>query len=238
MTTSRRARGARRLPRRRRSSTARATRAVHALDGVALEIRPGETRRAARPLRLGQDDAAARARRPRRADRAASVEWHGRPLVVARPRRARRGPRARASPTSSRARTCCPTSRRSRTSPSPRTLRGGDADPALAPDALLELVGLGGEGRPPARRALRRRGAARRDRARARAAAGAAAVRRADRPPRLRHRRARARPDRRAAGASSASRSWSRPTTPTSPRGSTRELELDDGRVVREERAA
>ena len=63
---------------------------------------------------------------------------------------ARRAPRApgfarAGSPTSSRARTCCRTSPRSRTSPSRRRSSGGEADPALAAPTLLELVGLAGK---------------------------------------------------------------------------------------------
>ena len=50
---------------------------------------------------------------------AGSVELEGRAALVARRRRARRAPGHGGSPTSSRARTCCRTSPRSRTSPSP-----------------------------------------------------------------------------------------------------------------------
>ena len=85
-----------------------------ALDGVDLEIASRRAPRSARPLGIGQDDAAARSRRPRGADvgrrrvaRAAAL--------LARCRGARRRA-ATASRTSSRARTCSPTSRRSRTS--------------------------------------------------------------------------------------------------------------------------
>ena len=73
------ARGARGLPRRRRSCTATGEAAVRALDGVSLEIRARRASRAARPLRIGQDDASPRARRPGRAEpRAASSGTAGR----------------------------------------------------------------------------------------------------------------------------------------------------------------
>ncbi len=77
--------------------------------------------------------------------------------------------------------------------------RPADGRPPVAP---LDAAAPGRprrQGRQPAVRALRRRGTARRDRPRAGAAPAPAALRRADRPPRLRHRRARPRPDRGAA---------------------------------------
>ena len=80
---------------------------MRALDGVDLEIGAGDEPRAARPLRLGQDDAAARARRPRRADAPAPSSGRAAALVARRARRAARCART-GSPTSSRARTCCP----------------------------------------------------------------------------------------------------------------------------------
>jgi len=73
-------------------------------------------------------------------------------------------------------------------------------DPAIASETLLEMVGLSAKAEQPARGAVGRRGAARRALARACAAAGAAALRRTDRPSRLGHCAARARPDRCAPG--------------------------------------
>ena len=151
------------------------SRVARARRGRPFESRPASGSRCA-ALGLGQDDAAARPRRARRADRA---RWMaGRPLSRST-RRARRVRRA-GSPTSSRAPTCCRTSRRTRTSPSlPRQRRGRRARTPLP--SCSQLVGLAAKARPPARRAFRRRGAARRARPRARPAPAAAALRRADR---------------------------------------------------------
>ena len=228
-----------RLPRRHRRPTAAARREVtRARRRRLLEIRAGERVALLGPVGLRQDDAAARARRPGRPDRGRGRAGSGEPLssldAAARGRARARGiayvfqganllPHFTAFENVAFAAQRRPASR-------------GAAAPA--PQELLDARRARREARRAAGRALRRRGAARRDRARARPAAGAAALRRADRPSRLRHRRARARPDRRAAGASSASRSSSRPTTPTSPPASTAPVELADGRVVGEERLA
>ena len=88
-----------------------------------------------------------------------------------------------------------------------RRLRGlgrrasGAGPPGTSPPSCCELVGLAAKADGAAGRALRRRGAAGRARPGARPVAAAAALRRADRPPRLRHRRARPRPARGAARA-------------------------------------
>ena len=97
--------GARRLPARSASSTARARRRVRRSRDVDLEIAAGEHRGAARPLRIGEDDAAPRPRRPRWS-RPRERALEGR--AARQPRRAPRAgaPGRRGSPTSSRARTC------------------------------------------------------------------------------------------------------------------------------------
>ena len=106
----------------------------------------------------------------------------------------------------------------------------------LTPAELLELVGLATKRDTPAGRALGRRGAARRDRACPGAAAGASALRRADRPPRLRHRRARARPDRGASAGARASRSSIATHDADVAARLERAVELEDGAIVGEER--
>ena len=146
------------------------------------------------PLRLGEDDAAPRPRRARRADRGRSVA--GQPLstldaaAAGRARDRLRLPGREPAAALHRVRERRLRGRARRTERRRRSSR----------PELLELVGLAAKADHLPVGAVRRRGAARRARARARAAARAAALRRADRPPRLRHRRARARPDRRAAG--------------------------------------
>ena len=78
------------------------------------------------------------------------VLWNGRAAVVARRRRPAHERAPAGSPTCSRGRTCFPCSRRTRTSPSPRTHRGERDDVEERALELLALVGLAREGGQPA----------------------------------------------------------------------------------------
>src|SRR6266516_4174616 len=190
-----RPRGDRRLPRRGGGLRSREGGRACAGRRLARNSRSGEPG-ATRPLWLGQDNAVARTGRPRRADGGQRQMAWASPCFPG-PREPRRRP--------------CAGNRLRLPGREPAPLLHGVRERRLFGAARRRVISAAadgsaragralGEGRSPARRALRGRGAAGRDRARLGAAAGAAALRRADRPPRLRHRREGARPDRRPPG--------------------------------------
>ena len=212
----------------RRAASARSPRSTTSTSTIAA----GERVALLGPLRLGQDDAPARARRSRRAD-ARRGELARRPLAsldAAARGRARAGiayvfQGANLLPDLHRAR-----ERRLRRARA-RTGRGGTTRGAARARRALPRSSTrcrrscpGGEAQ---RVAIARALAQQPD---------AAALRRADRPPRLRHRRARARPDRRAAGSASASRSSIATHDADVAARYERVVELADGRVAGEER--
>ena len=186
----------------------------------------------------GQDHAAARARRTGRAQRRDGA-LEGRAAVLPRRGRARARPGAGG---------IAYVFQGVEPAPAPdrvgeRRLRGlrasracGAASRPRSRGAAARSSGLRAQGRLPCRPSSRAASPARRHRPGARAAARAAALRRAHRPPRLGHRRARARPDR---GASRRARLRARHRHARRRRRRARraDVELADGRVVRGGRA-
>ena len=200
---------------------------VHALRGVDLDAGSRRARRPARPLRQRQVDAAQHPRRARRAHRAArcgsatTTSSAGDEAALTRYRREHVGfvfqfynliP--------------------SLTARENVALVTEIADAPDGPRRGARARRPRGPHRPLPRAALRRRAAARRDRARDREAARRAALRRAHRRARRRDRQARARGDRAHRTASSARRPRSSRTTRRSRGMADRVVRMRSGRIV------